>query len=391
MCINIMSLKNPVEHLLLIGVDGFGGAYLSNATHFLPTLNHLISNGSYTFRARNAQPTDSAPNWISILTGLRPIESGVSSNLYQYPGDLTPSSVQGISPVSYNYSSNLTLPPLPTMFDILKTYDRNLTTAVIHNWEWFNDLFASNQNIDLEYFTNNSCDDTVGVDQMIHFINDYQPNVMFAHLNSVDAYGHSTFWGSDAYYNATKRVDELIQTLIDALETNDMMSKTQVIVIADHGGYRDTHGQFNAANIFVPIVFYGYCINEGHDVTDLFVQTTDVVPMVLDSFGFNVKQLRYLKGNVYDAIYDIDCLRALPLQNEAPIVLRGYVTLVVVIVFGIYHVLCLGYIIIWRQKKIKATQQMGNLNVTFRRQVDVDEEMDNLNDVEESATNVLLQ
>eukprot|EP01084_Bolivina_argentea_P303936 524841_1 len=305
----VCSINKP-EHVLLIGIDGFGGKYLVNSTHFLPTINEIIFDGCYTFHARNVQPMESAPNWGTILTGLRPIESGIFSNHWSYIQNIKPLNISslGMIPVSYNYTSNYSLPQLPTIFDILKAYNSSITTAVSYNWDWFHNLFQNNSNIDHIYYQNNTFNDTLNVYKLIEFINDHKPNLMFSYFGSLDEYGHSSYWGSQKYYNISIYIDTLINKLINALANNNILNKTQIIIIADHGGYGHNHGHFDAANIFIPIIFYGYCINKNVDITHLFMENIDITPFILNSFGFDINQFKYMKGRVCNEIYQTHCL-----------------------------------------------------------------------------------
>ena len=218
---------------------------------------------------------------------------------------------------AYNYSaynlSNISLPSLPTIFDIIKQHNPNLVTAVTYNWDWFGNFFESNPNIDHVFKHWNTFDDNTTTNKMIEWINKYQPNLMFNYFGSLDETGHSTFWGSPKYYDTLKNIDRLINKLIEALKHNDMLNKTRIVFIADHGGYNKSHGPmaihngFDAANIFIPIIFSGYCINVNMEISDLFVENIDVAPMILDSFGFDVNKLRYMKGRVYNEIYKEQC------------------------------------------------------------------------------------
>jgi len=68
----------PVEHVLIIGCDGFGS--ISFTPTNTPVLHQLMRSGSYTLHARGVMPTSSSPNWASMIMGAGPEQHGVTSN-----------------------------------------------------------------------------------------------------------------------------------------------------------------------------------------------------------------------------------------------------------------------------------------------------------------------
>ena len=50
------------KHVLVLGLDGFGGLYMDNSTGFLPNVAY-VAGGASTYRARDVMPSVSGPNW----------------------------------------------------------------------------------------------------------------------------------------------------------------------------------------------------------------------------------------------------------------------------------------------------------------------------------------
>ena len=48
--------------MIILGIDGFGGAYLRNFSNQLPALQTFFDYGAYTTRSRNLAPTVSTEN-----------------------------------------------------------------------------------------------------------------------------------------------------------------------------------------------------------------------------------------------------------------------------------------------------------------------------------------
>src|SRR5882757_8575877 len=63
-----------VRHVILIGVDGMGANYLSNAE--IPTMTMMMHNGTYTLHARSVSPSSSADNWAAMIMGAGPELTG---------------------------------------------------------------------------------------------------------------------------------------------------------------------------------------------------------------------------------------------------------------------------------------------------------------------------
>ena len=59
-----------VEHVLVIGCDGFGAVGFTPSN--TPVLHRLMREGAYTLHARGVMPTVSSPNWASMIMGAGP-------------------------------------------------------------------------------------------------------------------------------------------------------------------------------------------------------------------------------------------------------------------------------------------------------------------------------
>ncbi|KAF4727641.1 hypothetical protein FOZ62_003266, partial [Perkinsus olseni] len=71
------------KQAIVIGVEGFGGVYLRNAsTPELPTLAEILSSDRSCVHllARTEYPPSSAATWASTLTGMAPSETGIVSD-----------------------------------------------------------------------------------------------------------------------------------------------------------------------------------------------------------------------------------------------------------------------------------------------------------------------
>jgi hypothetical protein len=95
------------------------------------------------------------------------------------------------------------------------------------------------------------------VDAAVAYIEAGVPDLLFVHLDLIDAAGHAAGWGSAAYLAAIAEADALVGRLLDALDAQGVLGNTTVVVSADHGGGARDHGADQAPLRNVPLVVAG--------------------------------------------------------------------------------------------------------------------------------------
>eukprot|EP00054_Salpingoeca_dolichothecata_P031821 m.264715 g.264715 ORF g.264715 m.264715 type:complete len:310 (+) comp28163_c0_seq1:70-999(+) len=280
------------KHVMIIGCDGFGGMYLDNATSFLPTFARFETEGAYTYRARDKQPSVSAPNWGTIITSLPPVASGINSNDWVPANSKPPNStVFQLPPISGEGK----IPE--TMWRVLKTQKPDASVAVSISWDWIHYL-AENATVD--YLFRGMENDTAVRDAMNGFVKDHKPTMSFIHFDSIDDNGHEHGWGSKEYYDAAKNVDGYIQTFFESLISAGIIQDTLVIVTADHGGWRHEHGLFNEACMYIPALFWGPGVKAGFK-DPVYVTDADFAPTALNALGLQPGE--FMQGRILEEIY----------------------------------------------------------------------------------------
>ena len=63
--------KAKAQHVLVIGIDGWGGYSLAKA-HDIPNIRMLMQQGCYTSKKRSVLPSSSGVNWASMFNGSCP-------------------------------------------------------------------------------------------------------------------------------------------------------------------------------------------------------------------------------------------------------------------------------------------------------------------------------
>jgi len=219
----------PVRHVVVIGIDGLGGAHVP--TIDTPALDGLMAVGAHSLKMQNALPTMSAPNWMSMIAGAGADQHGVASNGWS-PGDSQPT---------------------PTIFAVLRAQRPDARIGVFHDWAGFGDLVEPGV-ADVLVSPGDEVQTTVAA---LTWMKQTLPDLLFIHLDLVDHAGHFHGWGSPAYVAAVQTADALVGEVVQAIEAAGMAPYTVVIVSADHGGEGLSHGDDTALERAIPLIVAG--------------------------------------------------------------------------------------------------------------------------------------
>ena len=229
--------KQLVKHVILIGSDGFGAYAFEKAK--IPNLRKMMTNGSYTLKARAVLPSSSAVNWASMLMGSGPEIHGFTEWDSREPE--LPSAKLGKSGI------------YPTIFSLVDTQLPNAKKGASYTWGGIRNLFERKL-VDLDY---NGSTDEKTVEHALEFIAEEKPVFTFIHLDEPDHTGHKQGFDSDEYYEAVEHMDSLVGVILSHIEANNMMDDTIIIFTADHGGNRKSHGGKTLKEVEIPWIAYG--------------------------------------------------------------------------------------------------------------------------------------
>ncbi|WP_197531549.1 alkaline phosphatase family protein [Posidoniimonas corsicana] len=244
--------------VLVIGVDGAGGQYITQAD--TPAMDALASLGGvrYDFLNEGAL-VDNPPapygasgvNWSTILTGVSATHHGVSDN-----------SFAGSDFESY-----------PHFFQHAKQADASLYTASLVNWTPINTFISPDAYADLEFGYDSGPIDHQDIavrNDAVALIQNGDPDAVFLHFDQVDSAGHSHSWGSEAHLAAIEVVDGLIGDVMATVSARPGVVNGEedwlVIVTADHGAapgsFAHTADQ-GLPNWEVPFIVSGPSVADG--------------------------------------------------------------------------------------------------------------------------------
>jgi predicted AlkP superfamily pyrophosphatase or phosphodiesterase len=273
-------------HVLLIGIDGWGAYSLPKAN--MPTIKRMMVNGVYTLSAMNVFPSISAPNWVSMFTGSKPVFHGYTSNTDRIP------TFQSVVVDEYNY--------FPNIFTLVKKLLPNCKIASFYEWSGIEDFYSSSvtdkqQNI-ADLSSNPTAIDTI-IDY-IEAIKNEQLTFTFIHFDGADHEGHSNGYNSSEYYVMLNNIDGLIKRIEDVIVTNNMTNNTIFIFSSDHGGINKGHGGNTREEREIPIIFYGKNIKKGYIITES-MRIYDIAPTISALFGISKPNV-WLGNSFYNKV-----------------------------------------------------------------------------------------
>jgi hypothetical protein len=258
--------SNPVDHVLLVGVDGLSAEAI--AATDTPTLHELMAIGAYTLQARAVIPTVSSPNWASMLMAAGPEQHGVTSNGWQ-PDRFD------IPPVATGFGSIF-----PTIVGELRRVRPKAPIGVFHDWDGFGRLIEPGAatvvaDLDGPYET---------VERAQAWFAAGRPMLTIVHLDHVDLAGHEHGWSSRPYLDAVGEADRLIQALLVSLRERRLWDRTAIIVSADHGGMGTKHGGLTRAEIEIPWIAAGAGFVKGRQLKNpvTTIDTAATIAFLLD-------------------------------------------------------------------------------------------------------------
>lgn len=237
------------EHLVIIGIDGLG-SYGLNGTARTPHIDSLRKAGAYTYHARGVLPTDSSPNWASMIMGAGPELHGVTSNSWKRDKFDIPAATTGPEGI------------FPTIFGVLRAQRPTSRIAFFTEWGDFPRLIEGKA-VD-EVYIGKSAEDTAA--RAAAVILESKPNLTFVQLDHVDHAGHEFEHESPQYVAAIEVADKLVGKIVDALRKAGISERTIVLVTSDHGGSGKGHGKSVLRQIEIPWIIWGPGVARGKQI-----------------------------------------------------------------------------------------------------------------------------
>ena len=107
------------------------------------------------------------------------------------------------------------------------------------------------------------------------------------------------------YYTLEKKVDDMIDMVLDAIMTTDMYKNTIIIFTSDHGDQLGAHGLYQKwynmyeESIHIPLIFHNPILFPEQTSTDILTSHVDIIPTMLGLAGINVNNLDKKLKSIY--------------------------------------------------------------------------------------------
>ncbi len=259
-----------VEHIIVIGMDGFGAYAYQEAD--IPNIKNLQSKGVLSLKGRSVLPSSSATNWASALMGTSPSMHG-----YTEWGSRTPEIPSAITN-QYNL--------FPTIFSIIREQKKQSVIGAVYSWEGIGYLFEK-ESVNFDICTKG--DDDAAVDSTIAIIKKDKPLFTFIHLDQPDGAGHKYGHGSKEYFDEIKKNDERIGRIVKTVEELGIAGKTMFLILSDHGGINKGHGGKTLNEVEIIWLLSGPKIKQNYILQNPLI-IYDTAPTIAEILGLKIPQ-----------------------------------------------------------------------------------------------------
>jgi len=251
------------QHVFIIGVDGAGRFFRDVDT---PNFDRIFANGAVDYVARTEVPTDSGPNWGSILTGVSYFKHKIHNG--------NSGEVERSSDTAY-----------PSVFTYARRAFPEAELASFVNWNNVNFGIIENDIGVTKVQVGN--DDALTTAICDYFDAGNAPKLFYVQIDCVDGAGHSHGSASEEYFSAIREADGYVGRIYDAAERNGLMEDGLFIVVADHGHtVKGGHGRFSMRETNTTVAVAGKTVKAGGKM-DADTRDRDVAAITLYALGID--------------------------------------------------------------------------------------------------------
>jgi len=176
----------------------------------------------------------------------------------------------------------------PTIFKVVKYSNPLLQTAFYTDNDIMVNLLERRL---IDYFGYYEADSGGLVRVVSSLVQEKQPELVFAHINNIEAAGIANGFGSPEYIQAIQAVDAEIGILLQGYENAGILDQTLVLVISDHGGHPDgSFGYADIVDVEVPWIMNGPQVQSGYSLQS-YVRGMDIPATALYALGIDAPAL----------------------------------------------------------------------------------------------------
>jgi predicted AlkP superfamily pyrophosphatase or phosphodiesterase len=240
----------PADHLVFIGLDGWGAAYTGKAD--MPNIKRMMSQGVSCVNMRSVMPSNSRPNWYALFHGVT---------------------------IEQNNSLNV-----PSVFTLIKNNERTSAgkSVLFYEWDEFENILPDDPAEKYKIASN-----LESAQKIAEYINKEKPAFTAVIFNELDSIGHNHKWGSAAYYSKLTELDSLIAVIEQSVIDAGIYDSTVFILSADHGGSFSGHGANFPKQRSIPFVICGAGIKKSGVISSR-TSICDIAPVMAAILGISI-------------------------------------------------------------------------------------------------------
>ncbi len=266
--------KRKAEHVILIGLDGWGSYSVEKAN--MPNVKRLMQEGSYTLRKRSVLPSSSAVNWASMFMGAGPELHGYTEWGTQTP-DL-PSRELNRNGI------------FPTVFQLLREASPNAEIGCLYEWAGIKYLIDSLSMSHQQQVSDFNKHPQAMSEMASRYIKEKKPVLTVFVYDSPDHTGHADGHNTPTYYTKLEELDTYVGQIVKAVEEAGILDKTIFIITSDHGGIQKGHGGKTMEEMETPFIISGKNIKKGLCFSESMMQF-DIASTMAYIFGLKQPQV----------------------------------------------------------------------------------------------------
>jgi arylsulfatase A-like enzyme len=255
------------DHVIVISIDGLRPDAI--AKYDARNLQRLMHEGRYSLTAQTIALSKTLPSHMSMVTGVDSDKHGITWNSDRVAehGHVT----------------------VPTMFGL--AHNAGYSTAAVFSKTKFHHMEVPNT-LDFVRSPKRAIEgpwpSSRTADNVGSYLGDHAPNLLFVHLAEPDFAGHTFGWMGWMYGMAVREADIAVGRILDQADARFGRGMYTVIVTADHGGHKKTHGSSDPLDTTIPWIVWGAGVQQGDTLSG--VRTMDTAATVLWMLKLDIPQ-----------------------------------------------------------------------------------------------------
>jgi predicted AlkP superfamily pyrophosphatase or phosphodiesterase len=255
------------DHVVVISIDGLRADAIEKFD--APNLRRLMREGRYSLTAQTIPTSLTLPSHTSMLTGV-----GADVHKVTWNSDRTK---------EFGYVK------VPTVFGL--AHSAGFATAAFFSKTKFHHLEVPGT-LDFSRAPTSDVRSPWSEERTSGYVEQYlktaNPNLLFVHFAEPDFIGHQFGWMGHMYGNAVREADLGVSRVIRDADERFGRGNYTLIVTADHGGHKHSHGTTEATDMTIPWIVWGAGVQKGATLSG--IHTMDTAATILWILGLDVPE-----------------------------------------------------------------------------------------------------